>query len=53
MKTEDWFKVIYTILFAVIIGAFIVAAWMRERREAEREADFIHAARVILEGGVR
>lgn len=53
MKTEDWFNVIYTILFAVIIGAFFVAAWMREYRDARIEADAAHADRVVFEGGVK
>lgn len=53
MKTEDYLNAFYAILFAFIVGAFIIAAWMREYRDARIEADAAHADRVFIEGGAK
>ena len=53
MKTEDYLNAFYALLFAFIVGAIIIAACMREYRDARIEADAAHADRVFIEGGVK
>lgn len=53
MKSEDYLNALYALIFAALIGAFIIAAWMREYRDAQIEADAAHADRVVFEGGVK
>ena len=50
MKTDDYLDAFYALLFAVLIGAFVIASLMREYRDAKREADSIHYERVFLGG---
>lgn len=53
MKSDDYLNALYALIFAALIGAFIIAAWMREYRDARIAADAVHAYRVMLEGGVK
>lgn len=53
MKSDDYLNALYALIFAALIGAFIIAAWMREYRDARIAADAAHADRVVFEGGVK
>lgn len=53
MKSEDYLNALYALIFAALIGACIIAAWMREYREARIASDSAHADRVVFEGGAK